>query len=363
MFKNVLKMLKTKKREADFSVLAEALPQIVWTANAAGKLNYTNARWLEYSGSDDPAAWIQFVHPDDVERVGEIWKNCVRNRTNYETELRLLRKHDLIFRWHIVRAVPIENKNDHRIHWIGTNTDTHDQKIFIQSLEKERELRDRFVATLTHDLRSPLSAAKMSAELILRRLGDAGLVEKNAKRVVSAVNRADGMIRDLLDANLIRAGGVLAIEPEECDIALIAREAIDEMISVHGERFDFICDVKIVAKVDGEAIKRMIEKVCHNSAKYGNHETEISVSVRDNQKTFLIKIHNFGKALSEQDQKYLLNPSELDDFSRVTASLGWGLGLLIVKGAVDAHKGQLHLISNDIDGTQFTIEIPKSIEN
>lgn len=149
------------------------------------------------------------------------------------------------------------------------------------------------------------------------------------------------------------------IERQESSVTEIFREVISEMISVHGERFNFTFDENVAADVDPDAIKRLIEKLCHNSAKYGTPESPIAVSLENSKMTFIIKVHNFGNALSEQDQKYLLNPSALDDFSRVTASLGWGLGLLIVKGVVDAHQGHLVLMSNDIDGTQFTIEIPK----
>ncbi|MGZ3809089.1 MAG: histidine kinase dimerization/phospho-acceptor domain-containing protein, partial [Bacteriovorax sp.] len=77
---------------------------------------------------------------------------------------------------------------------------------YASSLEQERELREQFVATLTHDLRTPLTAAKMGAQFILRRPDN---VEKNqqlAVKIIRSVDRMDQMIRDLLDANRIRAG-------------------------------------------------------------------------------------------------------------------------------------------------------------
>ena len=105
-------------------------------------------------------------------------------------------------------------------------------------LEKERELREQFVATLSHDLRSPLTAAKMSAQ-ILTRLGNDNLekITKLVIRVVENIDRADQMIEDLLDANRIRAGQSLPLHLDECDLFEIAQNEVEDFTTIYGQRF------------------------------------------------------------------------------------------------------------------------------
>jgi PAS domain S-box-containing protein len=80
-----------------FQALAEALPQIVWTAKPDGGLDFTNGRWHTYSGltSEDSNdwGWATCVHPEDLPIASETWLNCVQTGETYETEFRL-RKSD-----------------------------------------------------------------------------------------------------------------------------------------------------------------------------------------------------------------------------------------------------------------------------
>ncbi len=109
----------------------------------------------------------------------------------------------------------------------------------IAELKEERELRERFVATLSHDLRTPLTAAKISAQILGRKAEDPSQVQKVAARISSHMDRADEMIRDLLDAVSIRAGGKLPLVFERCDLNQVIIETLEDLSSIHGDRFHF----------------------------------------------------------------------------------------------------------------------------
>src|SRR5690606_19060895 len=94
----------------------------------------------------------------------------------------------------------------------------------VDELNNEKDMRDRFVAALTHDLRSPLMAAKMNAQLLARNSKDAEAVKRMSSKIVGNMNRADAMIRDLLDSSRIKAGGKLQLDLGECDLAIVANE-------------------------------------------------------------------------------------------------------------------------------------------
>ena len=122
-----------------FRVLSEAMPQIVWTAEATGARDYYNSRALEYAGASltdlNDWKWTSIIHPDDREETLNAWRQAIATGQIYEIEHRL-RRADGEFRWHLTRAVPLRNDQGTVIQWIGTATDIHDQKIVEQELER-----------------------------------------------------------------------------------------------------------------------------------------------------------------------------------------------------------------------------------
>ncbi|HXH31254.1 MAG TPA: histidine kinase dimerization/phospho-acceptor domain-containing protein [Bacteriovoracaceae bacterium] len=82
----------------------------------------------------------------------------------------------------------------------------------------ERELREKFVNALSLDLRTPLTAAKMTAQLLSKRLNDQNFIHRSSIKIAEIMDRADSMIQDMLDAGRIRAGEKLPLELAECDL-------------------------------------------------------------------------------------------------------------------------------------------------
>ncbi|MET1081289.1 MAG: PAS domain S-box protein [Pseudomonas sp.] len=128
--------------EQTFSALTQAMPNHVWTAPAGGLLDWFNPHCYQYSGAAqgelDGHGWTRHVHPDDLPSALQRWNAALATGTPYEAELRL-RRHDGAYRWHLSRAVPIQDDTTTLSRWIGTHTDIHDQKQAAQAL---RELND-----------------------------------------------------------------------------------------------------------------------------------------------------------------------------------------------------------------------------
>jgi PAS domain S-box-containing protein len=117
--------------EERYRALADAMPQIVWTAAADGRTTYLNRRWFEYTGSEprplDGQEWIGAVHPDDLRRTLERRKETLESGEVFETEYRF-RNRDGAYRWHLGRAVPLRNAAGEIDFWVGTATDIDSQK-------------------------------------------------------------------------------------------------------------------------------------------------------------------------------------------------------------------------------------------
>ncbi|HEV7367854.1 PAS domain S-box protein [Arenibaculum sp.] len=129
-----------RESERRFRVLAETIPQIVWTAGPDGALDYLNPRWSEFTGQPMPAgrgwSWGPFVHPDDREATTSAWRAVLDSVSEYRMEHRL-RAADGSYRWVRTRAAPLLDADGRVRMWVGTALDVHDE------YEASRRLRER----------------------------------------------------------------------------------------------------------------------------------------------------------------------------------------------------------------------------
>ncbi|WP_052695468.1 PAS domain-containing protein [Hymenobacter sp. AT01-02] len=129
--------------EADFSFLAELIPQLVWTTDPTGFHTYFNQRWTDFTGytladSVGPDMWNNLLHPDDRQRAREIWGHSLATGEFYEIEYRFKAK-DNTYRWFLGQALPVYSSEGQIVKWFGTCTDIHDQKMNELALRKREQ--------------------------------------------------------------------------------------------------------------------------------------------------------------------------------------------------------------------------------
>ncbi|HEX8139820.1 MAG TPA: PAS domain S-box protein [Pyrinomonadaceae bacterium] len=122
-----------EESEKRYRSLADAMPQIVWTARADGHFDYYNRRWFEYTGLTEEESfaaegWRAVLHPEDVEVCRERWYKSIRTGEEFKSELRFKRASDSSYRWHLGRALPMRDREGRVLKWFGTSTDIDDQK-------------------------------------------------------------------------------------------------------------------------------------------------------------------------------------------------------------------------------------------
>ncbi len=132
--------LALAESESRFRDLADAMPQLVWSARQDGAVDYYNQRYREYTGitpgTGEAWEWGPVLHPDDRQRTIEAWEQAVRNGTMYQVEHRA-KMADGSFRWHLSRGVPMRDQHGQIARWFGTATDIEDLK------QTEAALQDR----------------------------------------------------------------------------------------------------------------------------------------------------------------------------------------------------------------------------
>jgi len=126
-----------RDRETRFRMLADGIPQIVWTANRDGVIDFFNHRWLEYTGLNIDQSlhngWHLLIHPADFEQYLQRWNNALKTGETYEFEFRLKRavgisKNSNGYRWHLCRAVAMHSSSGRIVKWFGTWTEIHEQR-------------------------------------------------------------------------------------------------------------------------------------------------------------------------------------------------------------------------------------------
>lgn len=135
--------------ETQFRTLAEAIPQIVWTATPDGKTDYINHRWYQMMRLTEAQSlgtgWMDVIHPDDRGVCMEAWEAAIAAGKDFEFEYRL-RDEQLGYRWYLNRATPMRDSSGAIAKWFGTCTDIDEQKHQQQTLEKEIKERTEQLA-------------------------------------------------------------------------------------------------------------------------------------------------------------------------------------------------------------------------
>ena len=174
-----------------------------------------------------------------------------------------------------------------------------------QFSETLRDIQELFMVTLTHDLRNPINVVKMGTQLTLRRLerGDSHI--DVAARMLSAINRLDSMIQNLLDASRLRSGQSLKIEFEECDFVMLVQEVVEDLSFAYGERFVVVSDSDMRTFCSRKEIRRVIENLAINAVKYGAPTTPITLTLQQTETLISLTIHNEGDPIALDAQSIL----------------------------------------------------------
>jgi PAS domain S-box-containing protein len=145
---NNLALVIERKRAEDsllqsqrqFRQLADAMPLIVWSAEPDGMIDYSNQALFAYTGETDEfqeisQRWVEVLHPDDVAHCLAEWTKSVNIGKLFNIEYRI-RRHDGVYRYHLVRATPIRDSDGYIIKWYGTATDIHERRIMEEEMRR-----------------------------------------------------------------------------------------------------------------------------------------------------------------------------------------------------------------------------------
>ena len=232
-----------------------------------------------------------------------------------------------------------------------------------QKLKMQNMFRDRFVATLTHDLRGPLNNTLQLIDLLEEKLpSDDAFVDKVLDKIKLSIGKGNQLIGTMLDVSRIEAGESLPIDREQGDLMEIVLKLIESFGHDTRSRLKLESNKDtIIGYWDNEAISRAIENLITNAIKYGAEKVDIHVKIDQSNSETVIAVHNHGKDIPKEKLDKLF-----DLYYRAedtNGQKGWGLGLTLVKGVAEAHGGKINVESHPEDGTTFYMVIPCQSEH
>ncbi|WP_157504548.1 PAS domain S-box protein [Dyadobacter beijingensis] len=384
--------LALKTSEGKFRTLADSMPQFVWTSDTQGTLNYFNRSMIDYFGLApeelEMNGWIQAVHPDDRAENQRLWMYSVEHGTDFMFEHRL-KRFDGEYRWYQCRAIP-QNDADGTIRmWVGTSSDIHDNRLFIDQLETKVQERTQqlivanselvrtnmelaqFAYVASHDLQEPLRKIQTFATRILET--ETGNLSERGKdyfqRMQASSTRMQQLIVDLL---AFSRANVAEKHLESTDLNQVLQNVKDQLSDViQAENATITSDELPVRYVIAYQFEQLFMNLVANALKFVSPGRAPMIEIRSGE------VEGAAIALAEADPttnyQYIsfsdngigFDPQFKDRIFQVFQRLhnrsayeGTGIGLAICKKIVENHKGLIDAVGKPGAGSTFIIYLP-----
>jgi two-component system cell cycle sensor histidine kinase/response regulator CckA len=360
-----------------YRILAETIPQLVWTADSNGCIHYANQRLREFNGTKfngrmNASLWPleSLVHEEDRPGLRSKWSDAVRSGCAFESELRLRRAQDQTWRWHLMRTAPIRSADGGPVRWFGTFTDIEDQKRAEEAI-RQREKLDSIgllAGGIAHDFNN-LLAGIMGGASYARDSLDQG---HSAYPMLEIVLRSSERAAHLTQQLLAYAGKVeVCLEPG--DISRIARDACEPLRASIPRNVRLTIEtannIPLVETNEGHLTQVIVNLVMNAAEAIGEEDGIVTVRTAmvsesgEHQSNVLgyelpagqyvlVEVSDSGPGMDDRMQTQIFDPFFTTKF------MGRGLGLAAVQGIVRALGGGIRVNSAAGSGSAFQVLLP-----
>ena len=353
---------KLVESEARFRQLADAMPQIVWTARPDGYVDYYNERWYEFTGTGrfafGDASWEPILHPQDLQIARDTWYAAVHSGDPYNIECRFLDRRENRWRWFMGRAVPVRDAGESIVKWFGTYTDIDEQKQVEDQLRRANADLEQFAFSASHDLQEPLRSIKVYSELLTKRHSDklSGEALKFMNFLRNGATRMEILVRDLLTYTQARR---FDQPPEVTDANEALKTALANLSDAIASSGAAIKSGPLPSvAVNGTHLQQLFQNLIGNAIKYRSPERLPDVRLEAEQQTgyWVFSVADNGIGI---DPKYKETIFGL--FKRLHSSdeySGTGIGLALCHRIVDRYHGRIWVESESGRGSIFRFTLP-----
>jgi len=227
-------------------------------------------------------------------------------------------------------------------------------------LDERGRFRDRLIGTVSHDLRNPLSTILLGTSMLLEGPGLTPYTVKTLARIQAAAERAERMIRDILDYTQAQLAGGIRVNRKPHDLGSICRQAIEQLEISHPEHeLELALSGDTRAELDPDRIAQVLGNLLSNAVNHSAPSTRVGIHVHGQESSVVVAVHNRGSVIPPERLREIFEPMQQATGGTRRGQRSVGLGLYIVDSIVSAHRGTLGVTSTATDGTTFTVTLPR----
>lgn len=264
----------------------------------------------------------------------------------------------------IVEVCSAEAVWQHRRASLVTLRDVSERKRAEEAARHAIRRRDEFLATLSHELRNPLSAIS-NAAIVLRKQGVNPDTLVHAREIIERQCRQmTRLLEDLLDMSRI-AQGKMQLQPQCHDLQVLVADAVDAVDALMREH-ELLLEVKLPSEptyvdVDAVRIHQVLINLLSNAAKYSDRRRRVALTVGRDAGEAVISVRDEGIGMSDHVMASVFEPFVQAGASLTRSEGGLGIGLSLVKSIVELHRGTVTARSEGPGrGSEFVVRLPLS---
>jgi len=361
-----------RESEAHFRIMADSAPVMIWKIGTDSMCDFVNMSMLKFSGrtlaEELGDGWAQVIHADDRAACVDTYAKAFAKRDTFNLEYRA-RRFDGEYRWLFATGVPRWDSNGVFAGYIGSCLDITDRRQAEQALqETHRELSrlsrltalGEYAASISHELRQPLTAIALNARTCLRILNaqtpDLEDLKASLLDVTEASHRAELLIkrnRELFRSHAVEVAPMDLNGVVHETMALIATRLADNGVTLEMELGDdlpaVLADRIELQQVLLNLLTNAIEAM--ESVDARSRRLRIA-SFRGADHSVAVTVADTGVGLRDVDM------SRLFDLSYTTKASGTGVGLSVSRSIIEAHGGSIWATPNADHGAIFGFEVP-----
>jgi PAS domain S-box-containing protein len=226
-----------------------------------------------------------------------------------------------------------------------------------EEIERPSRLKDEFIGIASHEMKNPLTTVKAYMQLLKDKFALAKDIQKYVSRSYDQVSRLEKLIGDMLNTSSIDSGN-LKLNISRFDLQSMVKETIENLKHIHCKhKIGLASDDRVMIDGDRDRLEQVIVNYVTNAMRYSPEGSEITVTVKRVNDEAEVCVKDHGRGISKTDQAKVFGRFFRSEESGKKAG-GLGLGLYIVKGIINQHKGEVAVESELGKGSRFYFRIP-----